>query len=105
MVLRPAEPEGVCLLNDVRLLLDQDQLVLQLLHVGLHLCTSEDHPRLQLNFLGEILLRNLAFALEHHAVDDRIFNHVDGEDRTIPIDLHIGEKARREERFQRTVHH
>ena len=35
MVLRPAEPEGVCLLNDVRLLLDQDQLVLQLLHVGL----------------------------------------------------------------------
>ena len=49
------------------------------LDVGLDLGAGEDRARLDLDFLGEVLVGNLAVALEHHLVDDRIFGHMDGQ--------------------------
>ena len=73
------------------------------LDVGLNLGAGEDRTRLQLNFLGQVLLGNLVFALEHDLIDDRVFDDIDRERRAVPIDLHVGEKARGEQCLQRAV--
>ncbi len=41
------------------------------LDIGLHLGAGEDGARLDLDFLGEVLVADLGIALEHHLVDDR----------------------------------
>ena len=51
------------------------------LDVGLNLGAGEDGARLDLDFLVEVLVRDLAVPLEHHLVDDRVFHHPDGEGR------------------------
>ena len=73
------------------------------LDVGLHLGAGEDHARLELHFLLQVLGRDLAVALELDLVDDRVLDHVHRQRGTVPIDLDVREQARREQRLQRAV--
>ena len=71
------------------------------LNVGLHLGARKDRARLELNFLLQILVGDLAVTLEHDLVDDRVLDDMDGQRRAVPIDLHVGEQTGREQRLQR----
>ena len=73
------------------------------LDVGLHLGAGEDAARLDLHFLGEVLVGNLVVALEHHLIDDGIFDHPDRQRAVVEIDLHVGEQAGGEQRLQRLI--
>ena len=73
------------------------------LNIGLHFRAREDHARLELDFLLEVLRRDLAVALERDLVDDRILDHVHRQRGAVPADLHIRKQSRREQRLQRAV--
>ena len=47
--------------------------------------------------------RDLAVTFEVDLVDDRIFDHVDGELRAVELDLHVGEQAGLIQRLERDV--
>jgi len=49
------------------------------------------------------LFRDLVVTLKDNLIEDRIFDHVDGQRRTVPIEFHIREEACREQRFERMV--
>ena len=73
------------------------------LHIGLHTGAREHGARPQLHFLQEILVLDLAVALEIDAIDDRIFFDLDHQCVAAAEDLHIREQPGPEQGFERSV--
>ena len=76
------------------------------LDVGLHLGAGEHGARLDLGFLGEVLVGDLGIALEHHLVDDGIFDHLDGQGAGGIVEIDPrgrGEQAGGEQGLERLV--
>ena len=75
------------------------------LDVGLHLGAGEHGARLDLDFLGQVLVRDLGIALEHHLVDDRVLGDADGQGTggAVEAGLDVAEQAGGRQRLQRRV--
>ena len=73
------------------------------LDIGLHLGAGEHGARLDLDFLGEVLVADLAVALEHHLVDDGILRDPDGQGAVGEAGGDVGEQAGGIERLHRRV--
>ncbi len=63
------------------------------LYVRLHLGARENRSRLQLDFLLEVLLRDLALAFELYLIDDRIFDDAHRQRGAIEFHANVGEQT------------